>query len=169
MEGKERHLRHSQELYDWLGHGIYFWEGNPARALAWANDRKEQKKINKPFVLGAIIDLRHCLDLFDRNCIAEIRQAHDELIKTFEVAGSQPPKNVGRTPDKAGRMLDCAVLNALHQYREDRGQPEYDSVRGAFLEGDAIYPDAGFRAENHIQLCVRNIACIKGYFRPIVD
>lgn len=42
----------------------------------------------------------------------------------------------------------------------------YDSVRGVFLEGGELYPDAGFREKNHIQICVRNNNCIKGFFIP---
>ena len=77
------------------------------------------------------------------------------------------PVNVGNTPDKAGRKLDCLVLNYLHEYRKERSEEEYDSVRGPFLEGTHLYPNAGFRSENHIQLCIRSTDCIKGYFRPI--
>jgi len=29
-------LTASQNNYDWLGHGIYFWENNPQRALDYA-------------------------------------------------------------------------------------------------------------------------------------
>jgi hypothetical protein len=29
-------LRASQNTYDWLGHGIYFWEYNPRRAIQYA-------------------------------------------------------------------------------------------------------------------------------------
>jgi hypothetical protein len=42
-------------------------------------------------------------------------------------------------------------------------------VRAAFVEGGQLYPDAGFSAKSHIQICVRNVACIKGYFRPLDD
>jgi hypothetical protein len=42
----------------------------------------------------------------------------------------------------------------------------YDTLRGAFMEGEPIYPDAGFHSKNHIQICVRNSACIKGFFLP---
>lgn len=167
LSGKEPHLLPSEKKYDWLGHGIYFWEGNPSRALAWAEQRKAEKKIKNPFVLGAIIDLRHCLDLFDHDGIALVQKAHAELVQDFEKSSLPIPENKGHTPDKAGRMLDCAVLNALHQYRVDRHEAEYDSVRAPFLEGDPIYSGAGFRTENHIQLCVRKIDCIKGYFRPL--
>lgn len=59
------------------------------------------------------------------------------------------------------------ALNALHKWRKDTDKPGYDSVRGPFLEGEPIYDGAGFRSHSHIQICVCNDACIKGYFRPI--
>ena len=34
-----------------------------------------------------------------------------------------------------------------------------------FVEGDPLYPGAAIQKANHIQRCVRNPACIKGYFR----
>ena len=43
----------------------------------------------------------------------------------------------------------------------------FDSVRSAFIEGDELYPGSTFREKNHIQICVRNLACIKGYFWPV--
>ena len=42
----------------------------------------------------------------------------------------------------------------------------YDSVRSSFLEGQELYPNAGFREKNHIQICVCNKNCIKGFFMP---
>ncbi len=169
LSNANEHLHWSEKKHDWLGHGIYFWEGNPARAMEWAEARKAEGKIKTPFVVGAIIDLRHCLDLFDSAGLKEVSVAHDELVTTLETAGVPVPKNTGPTPDKAGRMLDCAVLNYLNEYRKERKDPNYDSIRAPFLEGDPIYPDAGFRANNHIQICVRDETCIKGYFRPITN
>lgn len=167
LRGTEPHLKFSEKEYDWLGSGIYFWEGNPARAMDWAEQRKKEKKIEKPFVLGAIIDLKHCLDLFDHNGLSEVKAAYIDLNAIFKTARSALPVNVGQTPDKAGRKLDCMVMNYLHQYREDRAESDYDSIRGPFLEGSELYAGSGFRVDNHIQLCVRNTECIKGYFRPI--
>jgi hypothetical protein len=36
----------SENTYDWLGSGIYFWEANPDRALEWAKEHANriQKK-----------------------------------------------------------------------------------------------------------------------------
>jgi len=53
-------LIQSEKAYDWLGPGVYFWEGDPLRALDWAR----WKKFNEPFVVGAVIDLKK-LSRFD--------------------------------------------------------------------------------------------------------
>jgi hypothetical protein len=34
--GTGKHLRLSRNDYDWLGHGVYFWENDPLRARQWA-------------------------------------------------------------------------------------------------------------------------------------
>jgi hypothetical protein len=169
LSGQESHLKPSEKIYDWLGSGIYFWEGSVARASEWAAVRHAEGKIRKPFVLGAIIDLRHCLDLFDRGAMLEVQATHQFARKISKAAGVPLPKNVGITPDKAGRLLDCHVMNTLHTLRELKGRPEFDSVRGPFLEGKPIYRGAGFRSHSHIQICVRETACIKGYFRPLSE
>src|SRR5690606_4350330 len=54
-----------------------------------------------------------------------------------------------------------------HQVRREESLREFDSVRGVFWEGAELYPNAGFREKDHIQLCIRNPNCIKGYFYPI--
>lgn len=167
LSGQERHLKPSEKTYDWLGHGIYFWEGNLSRAQEWAEGRKASGTIASPFVLGAIIDLRHCLDLFDLGSMRQVEQAHKSIVSISTTAGTPIPENKGKTPDKAARHLDCLVLNTLHELRVAQHLPAYDSVRGPFLEGEPIYPGAGFRSHSHIQICVRETACIKGYFRPI--
>ena len=62
------------------------------------------------------------------------------------------------------RNLDCAVFNNLHNMREENDIPPYDSVRSPFIEGKPLYKTAGFHHKNHIQICVHNPNCIKGYF-----
>lgn len=167
LSGQRMHLKPSEKSYDWLGHGIYFWEGSVARAWEWAYAKRDEGKIKEPFVVGAIIDLKHCLDLFDRNAMAQLVSAHKAVVESAKQNGDPVPKNVGPTPDKGGRNLDCAVLNMLHTMRADSDLDPFDSVRGPFLEGKRIYRGAGFRSHSHIQICVRSEVCIKGYFKPI--
>jgi hypothetical protein len=42
----------------------------------------------------------------------------------------------------------------------------FDSTRGAFIEGGPIYEGAGIYEKTHIQICIRNLNCIKGFFLP---
>jgi hypothetical protein len=168
LSGKEG-LRVSENDYDWLGSGIYFWENDARRAQAWAelvrdHPRFSAEPIRRPAVIGAVIDLGHCLDLLEAEPIRLVRDAYDDLRKIFAEAGSSMPTNSGSPPDSPMRRLDCAVINYLHEYRKADQQP-FDSVRAPFIEGEALYPGAGFNARTHLQLCIRSEAQILGYFR----
>jgi hypothetical protein len=63
------------------------------------------------------------------------------------------------------RELDCAVIRFAVQLAEENGI-KFDSVRAAFWEGEELYPNAGFKTHNHIQLSIINPDCIKGIFLP---
>jgi hypothetical protein len=71
--------------------------------------------------------------------------------------------------ESKARFLDCAVINHIHQLREAAGEPPFDSVRGFFNEGAPVYPTAGLRTLDHVQVCIRNTSCITGFFRPRLD
>lgn len=163
-------LKPSMNSYDWLGHGMYFWENNNQRALEFAIEASKRKdsSIKKPAVIGAVIDLGYCLDLTDAACIYEIRQSYDALCKTLIAAGKELPLNkaIGAGGDLLLRELDCAVIEFEHSINETARVKSFDSVRGAFFEGNEIFPNSGIREKNHIQICVRNPNCIKGYFLP---
>lgn len=76
-------------------------------------------------------------------------------------------KPIGENKDLLLRDLDCAVIETFHSLRHpDSDLKAFDSVRGVFWEGNEIYPNAGFKEKNHIQICIRNKNCIKGYFLP---
>lgn len=75
-------------------------------------------------------------------------------------------KHWGKLSELMLRELDCAVIEVLHKARENGGFPQFDSVKGVFWEGKELYPNAGFREKDHIQICVRNPNCIKGLFLP---
>ena len=73
----------SQNDYDWLGPGIYFWEANPLRGLAFAQEssRRSRAAIHTPFVVGAVIDLALCLDLTTAAGVAFVRTAYESLVR----------------------------------------------------------------------------------------
>jgi hypothetical protein len=171
--GRVPHLMQSQNKYDWLGNGIYFWENDPQRAQEFADTRHSLPRttrghIAEPFVIGAVLDLGYCLNLLDRTALAELQLAFQTLQASNAQSGEPLPAN----NDRGARFLDRAVIETLHGYRELMdvalgGFPPYDSVRTAFIEGDFVYEGASFQEKNHIQLAVRSVSCIKGYFRPI--
>lgn len=166
------HLRASTNAHDWLGSGIYFWESSPQRALQWARAAISQPasskgRINRPAVVGAIIDLGSCCTLFDSAALEELSTAYELLKWSHEEAQTAMPTNKGASTDAALRFLDCAVIEYMHTLRDAQDLAPYDTVRAAFSEGGRLYPDARLTARNHIQLAVRNPQCIKGYFRPI--
>ena len=166
-------LAFSHNDYDWLGDGIYFWEHNAQRAFEFAAEvaarpHPSRQTIKSPAVIGAVIDLGLCLNLLDSRSIATVRSAYDELVESFAAAGRPLPRNTGGD-DLFRRHLDCAVVRAMHQTREDNGKPAFQTIRAAFVEGGPLYENAGFAAKSHIQVCVRDLRCIKGYFRPLGD
>lgn len=173
----EAHLEPSANEYDWLGHGIYFWEYSPQRALDFVTESLISPKITKgsiktPAVVGAVIDPGLCLNMLEASALAQIKTAYDVLTLIHE---GELPANTGGD-DLRARFLDCAVVETLHSMREASrradnglGLPDYDTVRGAFWEGQPLYPNAGFKEKNHVQICVRNPDCIKGYFRVLQD
>lgn len=170
--GKTR-LKPSQNDYDWLGHGVYFWENNPQRALEYANLLRARKhgkaRVIRPAVIGAIIDLGFCMNLLDAQFLQMVKEGYRALSTLSRQAGQPLPQNrqVGGSDDLLLRHLDCAVVETVHQFRASRRVRAFDSVRGAFIEGSPLYPGAGFNERNHIQICVRNPKCIKGYFRVL--
>jgi hypothetical protein len=159
-------FRLSENDYDWLGPGIYFWEANPHRALSFAREvqKREPSKVKSPAVLGAVIEFGLCLDLASEAGIIQARAAYDALREVSEAAGTALPIN-DLGPDSLLRRLDCAVIRQLHQIRETADQEPVDTVRGIFIEGEPLYPTAKFYTKTHCQVCVCNPLQIKGVFR----
>lgn len=167
------HLERSVNSYDWLGNGVYFWEYSPQRAFEFAEQaardgRCSRGRIRNPAVIGAVIDPGRCLNLLEASALEQVKQSYLALSEST----TELPVNEGGI-DRRKRHLDCAVIELLHQIRTesflDDGTPlkPYQTVRGAFWEGQKLYPNAGFKEKNHVQLVVRDMSCIKGYFVPV--
>ncbi len=155
----------SRNAWDWLGHGIYFWEYSPTRALRWARERYESSG-KRPAVIGALIDLGRCFDLLDESLMDILVETYERLERTLTESGLPMPANAGR--DWKKRERDCLVINNCLVAAE-QNCIAFDTVRGAFLEGEPAYPGAGFSRESHMQIAVRTTSCILGIFRPNID
>ena len=162
----------SQRDYDWLGEGSYFWENDILRAYQWATEPR--RNFSHPSVVGAAIELGHCLDLTTQSGIEAVKSAYQTFLQLAEWKGIAVPENSdpAESPegDRVIRRLDCAVMNALFEIAEqarvdDPTSRSYDAIRALFPEGNELYPGAGFRNKTHIQICVRNPEQILGVFR----
>ena len=178
--GQER-VSISDNDYDWLGTGAYFWENDPLRAFQWAESIQRQPhhvkhKIHQPEVIGAILDPGNCLDLTDTESLRLVREAYEvhRLVQKYSTEKSLPKNEEGFPGDRdiVKRYLDCAVINTRHNVRERSLEKEaapFDSVRGVFVEGPELYPGAKIMSRTHIQICIRNPEkSIIGYFMPRV-
>lgn len=165
-------LQFNNNPWDWLGHGAYFWEQSPSRAMEYAQAAAKRKgsSIKEPAVLGAVLELGYCLDLLDYRNLAFLKTGFAMLKsnpkgRSLEALKNRAP-SAGSPNDLLMRELDCAVIENVHDIIRENDQKPFDSVKGVFWEGDLLYPDAGFREKNHIQICIRNPNCIKGLFIP---
>jgi len=95
-------LAHSEQFkpsgndYDWLGGGTYFWEANPVRRLEFACQLQARRQgtpneIREPYVVGAILDLRFCLDLMSSTGMRAVQQSYRELNDAFAKASKGLP------------------------------------------------------------------------------
>jgi len=137
----------SKNDYDWLGHGIYFWEHAPLRAWQWA----KQKYRGEAAVLEASVALGFCLDLTDVRYTSTLKLAYQGLREAHIKAERLLPSNRNKA-----RFLDCLVINYLTTYL----WPECETVRAPFLEGEPVYEGATLYTQSHIQLVVRTSSCI---------
>ncbi|WP_343672765.1 hypothetical protein [Chitinophaga sp.] len=166
--------------YDWLGHGMYFWENDLQRAYQWALEKHQQGKIKQPAVLGAFIASGHCCDFlnlkYTEKLAAYYREMKDQSVKLpcNEDVKSDSYK------DKLLRNLDCSVIEYMHEQigiiqkieKQNFGfslTPSFDTVRCVFPEGAPAFPGAAIKLKSHIQICVRNPKSILAFFRPRLE
>jgi hypothetical protein len=152
--------------------------------LQWAKDREKKGEIEKASVIGAILTLDYCLDFTDSRYIGMINSYYLLMKSYYNQIGKELPKN--KDPkfdphkDKIIRELDCAVIEYMHytileQYKLEIKRKGYcdfnifDSARGVFTEGGPAFPGAGIQTKSHIQICIRNLNCIKGFFMPRIE
>ncbi len=165
-------FKQSKNKYDWLGNGMYFWENDPERAWEYVYEAKKRNpnKYPNPTVVGAVIDLGHCLDVTENHYKKLLQNAYDRFKKFVGDEGLEIPENKQAYPsdhDRLLRPLDRAVIEFLHATNKE--EQDFDSVRGMFVEGEELYEGAGFHEKTHVQIAIRNPVMIKGYFRLISE
>ena len=158
----------SQNDFDWLGRGIYFWEFGVNRALQFAAEQKGRGKVKRPAVIGAILQLGNCFDLMDTRFTRDLADGYAKWATAMKQKGVPLPVNAGATNDKRLRRLDCAVINWYLDLAAKAGG-DYDTVRCGFVEGNPVFEGAGIYEQSHVQIAVRNPSCIIGVFRPMME
>jgi len=167
-------LQSSANDYDWLGRGIYFWEHGPKRALEWARWRARVfRNIRKPSVIGAYVNLGNCFDLLDITYTQWLTTMFPIYVQTCAASGISIPKNLPArgesNKDLVLRYLDCAVLNwCLDMLEKEQGQ-HFHTVRCVFSEGQPVFEGSKIMARSHMQIAVRDVSAIVGFFKPNID
>ena len=173
-----RAFRPSTNEHDWLGSGVYFWEFGPERAFQWARETASRLGAREkagttarfePAVVGAVIQLGNCFDLCDTSFTGQLRETFAGLNAAAKNCGVPLPRNAGNDSDLKQRKLDCYVINTHLAIVEAHGGTHYDTVRGVFVEGPPAFEGAMIREKTHVQIAVRNPACIIGVFRPRIS
>ena len=132
--------RKSQNIYDWLFDGTYFWEHSPRRALRWATEQFGDRAA----VVGAVIQLGACFDLLDEQITSLLAISYRDFDEFYRTTGRKLPVNRGRK--KKLCALDCAVINDCLDRLGERGII-FETVRGAFLEGEPVFPGTTISAK----------------------
>lgn len=159
------YFKNSDNGYDWLGPGIYFWDANPQRAYSFAMEQKIRGRFETPFVVGAALTLGNCIDTLNEKSIRAISAAHRKLAATCKVSGTPLPQNIGGEYLLL-KSLDCAVIMTLHDMLNMAGVQPAESLRGLYYEGSRLYSRSSVYQKSHIQICIRDHECIKGVFLP---
>jgi hypothetical protein len=94
----DQELKPSINSFDWLGHGIYFWENSISRAEEYAiklkvNPKQSKHPIIDPSVIGGVLDLGYCLDLTDYRNLSFLKDAYEILLGTYVSGNLQCTKN----------------------------------------------------------------------------
>jgi len=95
--------------------------------MLFAEEQQKRGRIKSPAVLGAFIDLGHCLDLIDSYYLEDLKETYHKLKSAFELLGKPLPVNkaTNMTDDLIIRRLDCAVIQA----HVTDSSIKYDSVK----------------------------------------
>jgi hypothetical protein len=148
-------FRHSDNDYDWLGTGVYFFQDAPRRAMQWATEQHP----NNPAVICSLIRLENCIDLLDINWFPIIKEAYSFFVEEYRRTNRPLPR---QNPERSkAHRLDCAYLNyVIKEILEPQGQ-RIDAIRAVFVEGERVFPNSAIFDRAHVQIAVRDLSLIE--------
>ena len=151
----ESGFKPSNNDYDWLGEGVYFWQDAPIRAKQWAQSVYPQQ----PAVIKSLIRLDNCIDLLDVGWIPSIRALYNRFVEDYQSSNLPlPTQNPGRS--KAHR-LDRTFFDYAVETINLSSTRKVETIRSVFVEGENIYPSSAIYDLAHVQIAVRNTASIQ--------
>jgi hypothetical protein len=136
----------SRRPWEWLGHGIYFWQDAPIRAFEWATEWLGQKGYVGPIaVVAAEINLSGFVDLLDQQGMRLLRTFAEKVNGRPEFASlaNRPPVN----------RLDCALFN-FATYVLSLDGVRVSGYRAAVVEGKPLTLNSPIHELSHVQLAV---------------
>jgi hypothetical protein len=141
----------SDNDYDCLGNGVYFFENGLIPAQAWAT----RVHPSEPAVVEADIRLEDCMDLKDSlGWVPLLTRVHGELLRVSRQQGRALPQ---QTSD--AHRLDRAVMEFTVAMLEREGM-QIRAIRGVFAEGPPAFPGSFLSEGSHVQVAVRDTALI---------
>jgi hypothetical protein len=137
----------SDNDYDCLGDGVYFFEDGRAQTGAWAT----RAPPIEPAVVQADVRLEDCMDLKDSvGLVPLLAQAHDEVLRISPERGLPLPRQTGSTHRLDGVVIEVTVAILEREGIRIRG------VRAVFAEGAPAFSGSFLSEGFHVQLAVRD-------------
>jgi hypothetical protein len=137
----------SDNDYDCLGNGVYFFEDGLAQARTWA----KRAHPSEPAVVQADVRLEDCMDLKDSlGWIPLLAQAHDEVLRVSREQRLPLPRQTS-----GHHRLDRVVIELTVTILEREGI-RIRAVRGVFAEGAPAFPGSFLSEGSHVQVAVRD-------------
>jgi hypothetical protein len=156
-------FKRSENNWEWLGHGVYFWQDGPTRAREWARTWLARQGYDGPIaVMGARISLRGFVDLLDQEGMRLLVDAaatyQQELQAANKSLTNRPPLN----------RLDCALFNFSTNWLTSLGM-KLRGYRAACVEGEPITPHSPIYDCSHVQLAVTSTKAIRRVWIEYAD
>lgn len=158
LEAAERILQEgfqpSVKSWEWLGHGIYFWQDAPYRAYEWGQDwlAKTQGYRGPIGVVAAEIELQNVIDLIDQAGMKLLRKLAQDFVVKPEALALNNTESLNR--------LDCALFNYATKVLSSGGF-EVAGYRAACIEGLPLTIGSPIYDLSHVQLVMCNPQAVR--------